>query len=58
VVFGMDGLTAQQATRETADRKDRYVKLLSFEQTVVAHRIIVMRPQCLYTVPDVAVSHV
>ena len=43
-VTGLDGLTAQQTTRETTDGKDRYVKLLSFEQTIVAHRIIVVRP--------------
>ena len=43
-VLGLDELTAQQATRETADGKDRNVKLLAFEQAVVAHRIIVVRP--------------
>jgi hypothetical protein len=58
VVSGWDVLTAQQATRETADGKDRHVKLLSFEQAIVADRIIVMRPKCLHTVPNVAVSHV
>lgn len=31
------------------------MKLLSFEQRFVAHRIIVVLPQCLHTVPDVAV---
>lgn len=51
-------LTAQEASAEASHRKYGYVELLALEQGLVAYSVVVVLPQGLHAVTDVALFEV